>query len=47
MKKLLKTKPLQLIEDSSLDAFWGWGSDEMGQNWLGKILMEVRDKGDA
>lgn len=27
-----------------VDAFWGWGSDGMGRNELGRALMRLRDK---
>ena len=41
-KLLLATGSFELVEDSVSDAFWGIGSDGQGQNWLGRILMEVR-----
>jgi len=34
----------ELIEAAAGDYFWGIGKDGSGQNWLGKILMEVRDE---
>ncbi|EPS93933.1 hypothetical protein FOMPIDRAFT_1135253 [Fomitopsis schrenkii] len=41
---LLDTGDAELIEDSPVDAFWGWGSDGMGRNELGRALMRLRDK---
>ena len=46
---LLKTKDAELIEGNTWnDTFWGV-CNGIGNNWLGKILMEIReniDKGD-
>jgi N-glycosidase YbiA len=39
---LLATGAAELIEDSPFEPFWGLGKDGMGQNWAGRILMEVR-----
>lgn len=41
---LLGTGEEQLVEAAGRDYFWGVGKDGSGQNWLGKILMEVRDE---
>jgi ribA/ribD-fused uncharacterized protein len=41
---LLDTGDEELIEAAPNDAFWGCGADETGQNWLGRILMEVRQE---
>lgn len=41
-RKLLQTGDRELIEDSWRDSFWGWGEDHKGQNWLGKLWMQVR-----
>jgi hypothetical protein len=41
---LLGTGDALLVEDSPIDAFWGRGPDGKGQNWLGQILMQVRDE---
>ncbi len=38
---LQATQDAELIEDSPRDSFWGAG-DGSGQNWAGRILMEVR-----
>jgi N-glycosidase YbiA len=45
---LLNTLDAEIIEDSPVDYFWGCGIDRTGQNYLGYILMQVRDhlKGD-
>lgn len=42
--KLLATKDAVLIEDSPRDYFWGIGADGSGQNMLGKLLMELRER---
>ncbi|WP_425394936.1 NADAR family protein [Aeoliella sp.] len=41
---LLSTGDQLLVEAAKGDAFWGTGDDGSGQNWLGRILMEVRDE---
>lgn len=41
---LLSTGNQELIENSPVDYFWGGGADGTGQNWIGKIWMEIRDK---
>ncbi len=41
---LLATGDSQLAENSPFDYYWGIGADGSGQNMLGKILMEVREK---
>ncbi len=43
-ERLLATTPAELVEDSTTDAFWGVGVDGRGQNWLGRVLMEVRSE---
>ena len=40
--RLLQTEEAHIIEDSDCDAFWGWGPDHNGRNWLGVLLMECR-----
>lgn len=40
--KLLKTRPLDIVEDSPKDSFWGCGSDNLGKNMMGVLLMELR-----
>jgi len=42
-KKLLETGDLEIVEDSTKDAFWGWGPNKDGRNELGKIWMQLRD----
>lgn len=41
-RKLLATGDRELVENSWRDDFWGWGPNRNGQNWLGKLWMEVR-----
>jgi N-glycosidase YbiA len=41
---LLATGSAELLEDSPVDVFWGQGPDGLGQNWAGRILMEIRDR---
>jgi ribA/ribD-fused uncharacterized protein len=41
---LLSTGGEELIEAAPRDNFWGSGANGGGQNWLGKILMEVRQE---
>lgn len=39
---LLATQQVELVEDSTSDAFWGIGSDGGGQNRAGGLLMHIR-----
>lgn len=41
---LLSTGNEELIEEAARDSFWGCGADGLGQNWLGRILMAIRDE---
>lgn len=41
--KLISTGSEELAEHASVDKFWADGGDGSGENWLGKILMMVRD----
>lgn len=41
-ESLSATGTAELVEDSATDAFWGAGADGRGENWLGRVLMEVR-----
>ena len=41
---LLATGCEEIVEDTTRDYFWGCGSKGNGKNWLGLILMEVRDQ---
>jgi hypothetical protein len=43
-KKLLDTGDAIIQEVSPLDNYWGLGKKRLGQNKLGKILMQVRDE---
>ena len=40
---LLGTADAEIVEDAKHDAFWGIGRDGAGENWAGRILMEVRE----
>ena len=39
---LLATEDAEIVEDTTMDSFWGIGPDGKGENWAGRILMEVR-----
>ena len=39
---LLSTGDAPIIEHTEHDSFWGDGGDGSGQNWLGRILVELR-----
>ena len=39
---LLSTGEAKLVERTANDDYWGDGGDGSGQNWLGRVLMEVR-----
>lgn len=41
---LLSTGDEPIVEDAPRDDFWGCGADGRGKNWLGRILMEVRNE---
>ncbi len=41
-RQLLACGDAEIVEDSPHDAFWGIGQDGLGQNWAGRIIMEVR-----
>jgi len=43
-EKLLATGDREIVENSPVDSFWGIGADGLGENNLGKILMEVRSQ---
>ena len=43
-ERLKQTAGRTIIEDSPSDSFWGCGPDGLGENNLGKIWMDVRDK---
>ena len=41
---LLGTGDAELVEHTAKDSYWGDGGDGSGQNWLGRILMQVREE---
>jgi N-glycosidase YbiA len=41
---LLTTGDYFLVENSPNDYFWGCGANKTGENYLGKILMSVREE---
>ena len=41
---LLGTGTATIVEHTTNDRFWGDGGDGTGENWLGRILMEVREE---
>jgi N-glycosidase YbiA len=41
---LLGTGDAKLIEDSPSDPFWGIGPGGDGENWAGRVLMDVRER---
>jgi N-glycosidase YbiA len=41
---LLGTGEVLIVENSPTDSYWGCGSDGLGQNQLGKILMQIRQE---
>jgi ribA/ribD-fused uncharacterized protein len=43
-KGLLETGSALLIETSLYDHYWGIGRDQRGDNMLGKIWMDIREK---
>ena len=41
---LLSTGEAKLIEHTENDAYWGDGGDGKGKNYLGILLMQVREE---
>jgi len=41
---LLATGDRYLIEDASFSPYWGTGYNDMGENKMGKMLMQIRDE---
>lgn len=41
---LLSTGSAHLIEAAPRDYFWGEGADGSGANWLGRLLVELREE---
>jgi hypothetical protein len=44
MQKLKETSGATLVEHTTRDRRWGDGGDDSGSNWLGKVLMRVREE---
>jgi ribA/ribD-fused uncharacterized protein len=42
--QLLATGDAEIIEDSNFDDFWGLGRDGAGTNWMGRVLMQLREE---
>lgn len=40
--KLKESGDAEIIETSPWGSFWGYGPDQQGQNWLGKLWMKLR-----
>lgn len=43
-RKLLATGARELVENSWRDNVWGWGPNKDGENWLGRLWMEIRQQ---
>jgi hypothetical protein len=43
-RMLLDTGSATIVEHTTKGRFWGDGGDGSGRNWLGRILMEVREE---
>lgn len=43
-EQLLATGDALLVEHTGRDAYWGDGGDGTGKNWLGRLLMELREQ---
>ncbi|NCJ05793.1 DUF1768 domain-containing protein [Synechococcales cyanobacterium C] len=41
---LVGTEDEPIVEDSPSDSYWGWGADHQGHNYLGRLLMQVREQ---
>jgi N-glycosidase YbiA len=41
---LLGTGEALIVENSPTDSYWGCGPDGLGQNQLGKVLMQIRQE---
>jgi ribA/ribD-fused uncharacterized protein len=42
-RALLATRGKSIVESSPHDYFWGCGWNNTGANWLGRLLMKIRD----
>ena len=38
------TDDAEIIEDSRYDSFWGIGPNDLGENWMGRILVKIRQE---
>lgn len=43
-RQLLETGQSVIVEHTERDSFWGDGGDGEGENWLGLLLMKVREQ---
>ena len=43
-EKLIESGAREIVENSPVDDFWGWGNSKDGANHLGKLWMEIRDE---
>jgi ribA/ribD-fused uncharacterized protein len=43
-RSLERSIGMELIEDSPIDNFWGRGPDHDGENWMGRLWMQIRDE---
>lgn len=43
-RKLLESAGREIVENSPIDSFWGWGPSHDGQNELGKVWMRLREE---
>lgn len=43
-RKLLESTGREIVENSPIDSFWGWGPNHDGQNELGKVWMRLREE---
>jgi ribA/ribD-fused uncharacterized protein len=41
---LASTGTKLIVENSPVDGFWGGGPEGNGENWVGKLFMEIREK---
>lgn len=43
-EKLIESGTREIVENSPVDDFWGWGNSKDGANHLGKLWMEIRSE---
>ena len=41
---ILSSKDEEIVEDSPIDYYWGWGKDHSGKNMLGVLWMKLREE---